>query len=140
MVEFVRPEPRPIYREMPGAAPLVEGDVEPAPISGLQWLVNAPPVETVVIDERGFPTPMRAADPRFWTTHKFWLAEREDRDPQKKIRDRQQALALFDLITSRLPQLRLDEDFKSMLPIPLQPPFDAALQRRADSVQSSPDW
>lgn len=140
MVEFVRPEPRPIYRDMPGAAPLAEGDVEPAPIGGLQWLVNAPPIETVVIDERGFPAPMRAADPRFWAAHKFWLAEREDRDPQKKIRDRQQALVLLDLIDSRLPQFKLDEDFTRMLPGPLRPLFEAALEREAGPAQGSPDW
>jgi len=140
MVEFVRPEPRPVYRDMPGADPLVEGDVEPAPIDGLQWLVNAPPIETVVIDERGFPTPMRVADPRFWAAHKLWLAEREDRDPQKKIRDRQQALVLLELIASRLPQLRLDEDFKRMLPGALRSLFEAALKRGGNSAQSSPDW
>ncbi|MGR3570661.1 GSU2403 family nucleotidyltransferase fold protein [Brevirhabdus sp.] len=140
MVEFVRPEPRPIYRNMPGVASLAEGDVEPAPIGGLQWLVNAPLVETVVIDERGFPTPMRAADPRFWAAHKFWLAEREDRDPQKKIRDRQQALVLIDLIASKLPQLSLHGEFKSMLPGALRPLFEAALEREANSAQSSPDW
>ena len=97
-------------------------------------------VETVVIDERGFPTPMRVADPRFWAAHKLWLAEREDRDPQKKIRDRQQALVLLELIASRLPQLRLDEDFKRMLPGALRPLFEAALKRGGNSAQSSPDW
>ena len=84
MVEFIRPEPRPIFRKMPGGTPLVAGDVEPAPIGGLQWLVNAPSVEVVAIDDGGFPVPMRTPDPRFWAAHKLWLAGRENRDPQKK--------------------------------------------------------
>jgi len=140
MVEFIRPEPRPIYRTMPGASPLVEGDVEPAPIGGLQWLVNAPLIEVVVIDERGFPTPMRAADPRFWAAHKLWLAERENRDPQKKIRDRQQAHLLLDLIVTKLPQLRLDEDFACMLPGALRPLLGLALDRKKGPAQEEPDW
>lgn len=140
MVEFIRPEPRPIYRKTPGAVPLVEGDVEPAPIGGLQWLVNVPPVEVVVIDARGFPAPMRAADPRFWAAHKLWLAEREDRDPQKKIRDRDQALLLLDLISSKLPQFRLSEDFTRMLPGPLRPLLEAALERKTGPAQGAPGW
>jgi hypothetical protein len=140
MVEFIRPEPRPIYRAMPGAAPLVEGDVEPAPIGGLQWLVNAPLIEAVVIDERGFPTLMRAADPRFWAAHKLWLAERENRDQQKKIRDGQPAHVLLDLIPAKLPQLRLDEDFVRILPGALRPLLEAALGGKAGPAQGAPDW
>ena len=140
VVEFVRPEPRPIYRDMPGADPLAEVDIAPAPIGGLQWLVNAPPVETVVIDARGFPAPMRAVDPRFWAAHKFWLAEREDRDPQKKICDRQQALVVLDLIAARLPQYSLSEDFTGMLPGALRSLFQAALERAGDPARGSPDW
>ena len=140
MVEFIRPEPRPIYRPMPGAAPLVEGDVEPAPIGGLQWLVNAPPIEAVVIDERGFPAPIRAADPRFWAAHKLWLAQRENRDPQKKIRDGQQAHILLDLITAKLPQFRLDEEFVSALPGALRPLIGQALEGMARPTQGTPAW
>ncbi len=32
MVEFMRPQPRPMHRRMPGAEPLEKGDVEPSPI------------------------------------------------------------------------------------------------------------
>ncbi|WP_242468957.1 GSU2403 family nucleotidyltransferase fold protein [Rhodovulum adriaticum] len=140
MVEFIRPEPRPSHRAMPGEGPLVEGDIEPVPINSLQWLINAPPIETVVIDERGFPAPMRAADPRFWAAHKLWLAERPDRDPQKKIRDRQQARIVLDLVSEKLPQLSLDEEFARMLPGALRPLIEAALGGKSAQVTGKPDW
>ncbi len=139
MVEFIRPEPKPVYRHMPGATPLAEGDVEPAPIRGLQWLVNVPLVETIVIDQRGFPAPMRAADPRFWAAHKLWLAEREDRDPEKKIRDRQQGQLVLDLIATKLPQFRLDEAFMNTMPGELRPLLKA-LSDRSKGNKKTPDW
>lgn len=140
MVEFVRPQSRPLHRVTPGAAPLVEGDVEPAPIGGLQWLVHAPLVETVVIDERGYPTPIRAADPRVWAAHKLWLAEREDRDPQKKIRDGQQGRVVLALVAAKLPQYPLDAQFQRSLPGALRPMIEAARVGRARPGRGTPDW
>jgi hypothetical protein len=103
MVEFVRPEPRPFHGKMSGAAPpLTEGDVEPGPIFGLQWLVHAPAVEAVVMDERGFPAQMRCPDPSHWTAHKLWLSARADRDPVKSVRDEQQGRLILDLIRERM--------------------------------------
>lgn len=116
MIEFVHPEPAPIDRPMPGEAPLEAGDIRPAPIVGLQWLVNAPVVEVMVLDERGFPAPMRCPDPRYWAVHKLWLSTRDDRDPQKKIRDGQQAQVMMQLITEHLPQFAMDAAFRQMLP------------------------
>jgi hypothetical protein len=136
MVEFVRPEPRPIFRPMPGSEPLEEGDIRPAPVIGLHWLVNAPVVEVIVPDERGFPAPMRCADPRYWAVHKFWLAMRTDRDPPKKLRDRQQADVMLRLIADKLPQYPLDEGFLGLLPKELRAAIP--LQIAASNIQ--PDW
>lgn len=116
MVEFIRPESRPLHRRMPGSGPAVEGDVVPAAIEGLQWLLNAPAVETVVIDEKGFPAPIKAPDPRVWALHKLWLSDREFRDSGKKLRDRQQADVVLDLVKDKLPHLGLDKAFLDMLP------------------------
>jgi hypothetical protein len=136
MIEFVRPEQTPTYRVMPGAEPLEVGDIRPAPIVGLQWLVNAPVVEVVVIDERGFPAPMRCADPRHWAVHKLWLSMRKDRDPQKKIRDKQQADVMLKLLAERLPQFPLDEAFRALLPKELAGQFEA----RAVAGAIRPGW
>lgn len=116
MIEFIRPEQRPNHRRMPGAEPLETDDIRPAPIIGLQWLVNAPVIEVVVIDARGFPAPMRCPDPRYWAIHKMWLSLREDRDPQKKIRDKQQADVMMSLIAEKLPQFPVDKAFRQGLP------------------------
>jgi hypothetical protein len=136
MIEFVRPEPSPIYRKMPGGDPLEEGDIRPAPILGLQWLVNAPVAEVIVLDERGFPTPMRCPDPRHWTVHKLWLANREDRDPQKKVRDRQQAEVMLRLLSERLPQYPMDIGFRSLLPGVLRDHLSLA----SSQENSTPSW
>ena len=140
MVEFIRPEPRPPHRRMPGAAPLAEGDVAPAPIRGLQWLINVPHVDTVAIDERGFPAPVRAADPRFWAAHKLWLAERQDREAQKKLRDGQQAQILLDLIATKLPQLPLDDAFLDTVPGQLRPLLRDRLKDSSGRRHETPEW
>jgi hypothetical protein len=136
MIEFVRPEPTPVYRPMPGADPLEGGDIRPAPIVGLQWLVNAPVVEVIVLDERGFPTPMRCPDPRYWAVHKLWLSRRSDRDPQKKIRDQQQADVILRLIAERLPQFLLDPGFRQGLPKELA----GMLEHQATPGPTKPSW
>ncbi|SNT39496.1 hypothetical protein SAMN05421763_11424 [[Luteovulum] sphaeroides subsp. megalophilum] len=136
MIEFVRPEPSPLYRPMPGADPLETGDIRPAPIAGLQWLVNAPVVDVIVLDERGFPAPMRCADPRYWTVHKLWLSTRETREPQKKIRDRQQADVMMKLLGDKLPQLPFDERFRRMLPRELA----RMLEPLPTATRTHPSW
>ena len=136
MIEFVRPEPSPIYRVMPGAKPIEGGDIEPAPIMGLQWLVNAPAIEVVVLDARAFPVPMKCPDPRYWAIHKLWLSTREDRDPQKKIRDRQQADIILKLISEKLPNFPIDDTFLSLLPSELREQIQSG---RPDS-RTEPGW
>lgn len=136
MIEFVRPEATPIHRAMPGADPLEDGDIRPVPIMGLQWLVNSPVVEVIVLNERGFPAPMRCPDPRYWAVHKLWLSTRDDRDPQKKIRDRQQADMMLKLISERLPQYPMDDDFRRMLPKELSD----HLAQNLSNPRSQPSW
>ncbi len=139
MVEFIRPEPNPVYRHMPGAEPLSEGDLEPAPIHGLQWLVNVPSVDSVVIDERGFPAPMRAPDPRYWAAHKMWLSNAVGRDPQKKIRDRQQGEMVFQMVAEKLPQFPIDDLFLETLPRDLRNNVPASIQS-SKKDRTQPDW
>jgi hypothetical protein len=136
MIEFVRPEPTPAYRPMPGADPLETGDIRPAPIAGLQWLINSPVVEVIVLDERGFAAPMRCPDPRYWAVHKLWLSGRPDRDAQKKIRDKQQADVMLRLIAERLPQFPLDPGFRNMLPKELA----GMLDQGASLGTTKPSW
>lgn len=120
MIEFVRPAQRNLNVPTPGSLALEDGDVMPAPLERLQWLVNAPAIDTVVIDEKGYPAPMRCADPRYWALHKLWLAKRTDRNAAKKIRDLQQAEIVLKLIAEKLPHLELDDDFLAKVPSALR--------------------
>lgn len=64
-----------------------EEDLIGVGIDGLEWLVNAPKVDGVVIGEDGIPLRCWSVDPRAFALHKAWVAERADRDPVKRIRD-----------------------------------------------------
>ena len=56
-------------------------------MEGLQWLVNAPKVNGIVIAEDGMPLRCWSVDPRAFALHKVWLSERPDREPLKRGRD-----------------------------------------------------
>lgn len=90
------------------------------PVGGLRWLLGAPAVEAAVIDLRGFPVTVRSPDPRFWTVHKVWLAQRGDRPADRRRRDRAQASLMKRLLAERLPQFPLDDAFLRALPGPLR--------------------
>lgn len=120
MVDLIRPELKPAWKSEPGAQPLADDDLDPSPIEGLQWLVNSPPVSALVIDARGFPAHIVVPDPRIWLLHKMWLSKRTMRDPEKKQRDEGQAEIMWDVVSGKLPQYPLGEDFVKGLPGPLR--------------------
>jgi hypothetical protein len=70
----------------------------------MKWLVSSPKVQTMTLDEDGYPVPMAVPDPRAFAIHKLWLSMRPDRDPIKKPRDAAQAIALANLTVNLLPQ------------------------------------
>ncbi len=137
MVELIRPEPRPAWKKMVGAESPFEGDLVGAPIIGLQWLVNAPSVDAIAVDERGFPAPMTCPDPRYWAAHKLWLSQRDDREPIKKGRDLAQALAVIALIKERLPQLPIDDTFLATLPKELADQMTGPPEKKPNQ---EPNW
>ncbi|MCJ8140917.1 GSU2403 family nucleotidyltransferase fold protein [Falsirhodobacter halotolerans] len=142
MVEFIRPEPHPIFRPMPGKDTGVEGDVRPAMIDGLEWLVNAPALTTTVIDQRGFPVRMTVPAPAVWAAHKLWVSSRADRDPAKALRDRRQVALMHDLIEGRMPQERLDRLRHSALPKDVAEAYHEAMggPDAAPPPGIAPDW
>lgn len=77
-------------------------DLEAAAIMGLQWLINAPKFEEIVIGADGRPVVMSCIDPRAFALHKFWMSQRPDRDPQKRKRDAAQARAVAAVATQYL--------------------------------------
>jgi hypothetical protein len=61
-----------------------ESDLVAVEVPGLQWLLNAPKLDAIAIDEDGWPVPMRVPDPRAFALHKAWLSGLKNRETIKK--------------------------------------------------------
>ncbi|MGV8893076.1 MAG: GSU2403 family nucleotidyltransferase fold protein [Burkholderiaceae bacterium] len=99
-------------------------DLVAAEVPGLQWLLNTPSLDTVAIDEDGWPVPIKAPDPRAFALHKAWISGLNTRDAIKKPRDLAQARAVAQLVRDEMPQLSFAEtltslhgDVRKMLPV-----------------------
>jgi hypothetical protein len=104
LVDLIKPMPSPPWRK--GAARLGSGeDIDAGEIEGLVWLENAPSFDQVCIDQRGYPLRIAATDPRAFAIHKQWVSTRLDRDPVKKVRDREQARVVAGLVRNHLQHL-----------------------------------
>jgi hypothetical protein len=79
-----------------------DDDLEAAALAGLHWLINAPKFEQTVIGTDGRPLWMSCVDPRAFALHKYWIAQRHDRDPLKRRRDIAQAKAVAAVATQYL--------------------------------------
>lgn len=117
-------------------------DLTPVEIEGLQWLVNSPKIELTVLDARGFPLTMSVPDPRSFALHKIWVSEREDRDPLKQRRDRDQAYLVAELITRHLPHLSFEDSALDALPLELRRRAATLVAETKESSPPSlePDW
>lgn len=111
MVDLIVP-PRGMHASDPVS--FADDDLVAAEVPGLQWLLNAPKIDTVTIDEDGWPLPMRVPDPRAFALHKAWLAKRPDRDPVKRPRDLAQARAVAALVRDYLPHLPFSDAIRSL--------------------------
>ena len=103
-------------RKMQEAEPVTfaSDDLVAAEVPGLQWLLNAPKLNAIAIDEDGWPVPFRAPDPRAFALHKAWLSQLLDREPLKKPRDLAQAKAVAGAVREYLPYLSFDEALSSL--------------------------
>jgi hypothetical protein len=115
MVDLVKPEPKSLLiKEIRKLGD--EGDLVAAEIRNLQWLVASPKFTNVVIGDDGYPAAMTVPDPRAFALHKLWLSKRADRDPAKRHRDHDQALAVCRLILQYLPNYKFDPMELRMFP------------------------
>jgi hypothetical protein len=108
----------------PEGVTFAKADLVATEVPGLQWLLNSPKLDTVAIDEDGWPVPMRVPDPRAFALHKAWLSEQTSREPLKKPRDLEQARALAKVVVEHLPHLSFEDtltslhgDVRQMLPL-----------------------
>lgn len=103
-------------------------DLQASPIEGVAWHESAPLFEAVAIDARGYPLRIIAPDPRAFAVHKLWLADRPQRNPAKRRRDREQAKAVAQLTAQYLTHLPFAfealRSFPRDLVLQAQPMFD----------------
>jgi len=98
----------------PEGVTFAKADLVATEVPGLQWLLNSPKLDTVAIDEDGWPVPMRVPDPRAFALHKAWLSGQSSREPLKKPRDLDQARAVATLVQEHLPHLSFEEALTSL--------------------------
>jgi hypothetical protein len=121
MVDLVVP-PRDMHASE--AVTFAKADLVATEVPGLQWLLNSPKLDTVAIDEDGWPVPMKVPDPRAFALHKAWLSVQLSREPLKKPRDLDQAKAVANVVEGYLPHLSFEEtltclhgDVRKMFPL-----------------------
>ena len=88
-----------------------------AEIIGLEWLLNAPRFEAVIVAEDGLPLWMSCIDPRAFALHKYWVSQKIQREAVKRKRDEAQAEAVYDVATRFL---NLPFNANSLTALPLQ--------------------
>ena len=89
------------------------------------------PVSAVVATERGRACPLTVPDPRFMGLHKLWLADKPERNPVKRDKDRRQGDVLLDAVRHFMQASHpLNVDFLFSVPDDLRPTFDAWCAQR----------
>lgn len=92
-------------------------DLAAASILGLEWLINAPKFEEVIIGEDGRPLWVSCIDPRAFALHKYWVSKQNSREPVKRRRDAAQARAIAMLASD---YLGLEFKAKDLTALPLE--------------------
>ncbi len=99
-----------------------------APMTSLveqEWLLLGRPIAAVVATVRGRACPLTVPDPRFMALHKLWLADKPERNPAKREKDRRQGNVLLDAVRYFQQYSHpLNVDFVFELPPDLRPTFD----------------
>ncbi|MVZ98091.1 hypothetical protein EUU23_10345 [Sphingorhabdus sp. IMCC26285] len=96
----------------------------PIPLPEQEWLLNGRRVDRVVGVRDGEAARIVVPDPRWFALQKLWLADKPQRDPQKKGKDRKQGSALLDAVWLTMRHYPLDDVFYDELPAALRPYFE----------------
>ncbi len=111
-------------------APSLVGQISPKekfrsiPLDEQEWLLLGDPVEQLLYDTNNKPLRIVAPDPRYFALQKLWLADKPQRDPLKKDKDRTQGELVLHLVHLKMPHYPLNERFEQSLPEPLKPYFE----------------
>lgn len=114
-VDIVRPMPNPPWKKNEPMR-IASDALTPSWLENIKWLLSSEKFHSVVIGQDGFPAPMVAPDPRAFGVYKHWLSNQPDREPEKRLRDQQQAKAVIRLVQEKFPHLPLDEKAEQMFP------------------------
>lgn len=96
----------------------------PIPLPEQEWLLRGRTVDHVVVTRDGRPARIVAPDPRWFALHKLWMADKLERNPLKKPKDRKQGTILLNAIAQSMPIYPLDDAFAADLPPELKPYFE----------------
>ncbi|RZF60959.1 hypothetical protein EWE75_20140 [Sphingomonas populi] len=96
----------------------------PVPLPEQEWLLNGRPIDRVVGVRDGEAARMVVPDPRWFALQKLWMAEKPERNPQKKPKDRKQGIALLNAVWQTMRHYPLDGEFFGALPDELKPHFE----------------
>ncbi len=114
-VDLVKQAPTPPWKaDEPGQ--IAAGDLHPSWLPNIKWLLASEKFQSVVIGQDGLPAPMVSPDPRAFAVYKRWLSEQADREPDKRQRDRTQAMAVMELVRTKFLHLPLDANAERMFP------------------------
>ena len=97
----------------------------PVPLPEQEWLLMGRPVDRVVGVRDGEAARMVVPDPRWFALQKLWMAEKPERDAQKKPKDRKQGRALLDAVWLTMRHYPLNDAFYEELPPELRPHYEA---------------
>ncbi len=124
MVDLLQPTRKNMMLSSDASMSDFPDDLVAVEIKGLEWLVSCPKFAAWGIDDQGYPVKMIVPDPRAFVLHKFWLSNREDRYPDKKQRDLEQSLAVFNLIKEKLSYLEFNDSALQAMPLELRSKMD----------------
>jgi hypothetical protein len=114
-VDIIRPLEKDEMRTV--STKIADDDIEAAAIGGLEWLVNSPKFEQIVMGDDGIPLWMSCADPRAYALHKYWVSQRDDRNLLKRGRDMAQAKAVAAVAVQ---YLQLDFNVRDLSALPAE--------------------
>lgn len=96
----------------------------PIPLPEQEWLLNGRRVDRVIGVRDGDAARIVVPDPRWFALQKLWMAEKPERNPQKKPKDHRQGMALLDAVWLTMRHYPLDYVFFEELPDALRPHFE----------------
>jgi hypothetical protein len=96
----------------------------PVPLPEQEWLLLGRRIDRVVGVRDGEAARMVVPDPRWFALQKLWMAEKPERNPQKKPKDLKQGIALLNAVWLTMPHYPVDASFHGELPDELKPHFE----------------